>query len=86
VHLARAELGLLRNARGEPDWVGIRIADEEYGAVADGRRRRDQHIVDLEVAIWRECNASTIRAVLGKGCHGSQISVAKTLALALKPI
>jgi hypothetical protein len=61
----RARLVLLRDARSEPGWVGLRIADEEHGAVAVGRWRRDQHIVDLEVAIWREWNADTIRAVLG---------------------
>src|SRR3954470_8280366 len=63
-------LVLLRDARSEPGWVGLRIADEEHGAVAVGRWRRDQHIVDPEVAIWRECNAGTMRAVLGKGGHG----------------
>src|SRR2546428_12688480 len=63
-------LVLLWDARSEPGWVGLRIADEEHGAVAVGRWRRDQHIVDPEVAIWLECNASTIRAALGKGCHG----------------
>src|SRR4051794_40508355 len=63
-------LVLLRDARSEPDWVGLRIADEEHRAVAVGRWRWDQHIVDPEVAIGRECNAGTIRAVLGKGCLG----------------
>src|SRR5258708_6843571 len=63
-------LVLLRDARSEPGRVGLRIADEEHGAVAVGRWRRDQHVVDPEVAIWREWNAGTIRAVLGKGTHG----------------
>src|SRR6266404_3339043 len=61
---------LLRDARREPGGIGLRIADEEHGAVAGGRWRRDQHIVDLEVAIWREWNAGAIGAVFGKGCRG----------------
>src|SRR5258706_8963364 len=65
-----SRLVLLRDARSEPGRVGLRIADEEHGAVAVGRWRRDQHIVDPEVAIWREWNAGTIRAVLGEGSHG----------------
>src|SRR4051812_1434745 len=63
-------LVLLRDARSEPDWVGLRIADEEHGTGAVGRWRRDQHIVDPEVAIGLEGNAGPIRAVLGKGGHG----------------
>src|SRR5262245_16796263 len=60
----------LWDARSEPDWSGLRIADEEHGAVAVGRWRRVQHIVDPEVAIGRECHAGSIRAVLGEESHG----------------
>jgi hypothetical protein len=62
----RIELG---DARSKPG-PAHRLTDEEDGAVAVGRWRRDEHIVDPEVAVGRQRDTGRVSAVLDEGCHG----------------
>src|SRR5258705_6822148 len=67
--LSRSGLIDLRDARSKPSSAG-RHTDEEHGAVAHGRWRRHQHIVDPEVAVGRQRDTHNVRAELSEGSHG----------------
>src|SRR5260221_12473819 len=47
-----------------------RVADQEHRADASGRRQRREYVIDLEVTVGRQQNASRGRNPFGKGCGG----------------
>lgn len=57
------------DAGGEPR-PAAGVADEEHGAGAVTRWYRRQYIVDFEIAIGRQWDASKVGVVQGKGGRG----------------
>jgi hypothetical protein len=59
----------LLDARREPGQVARRTADEQHGCSAGGprRRRRRQHVVNLEVPVCGERNPRQVRIALDEG-------------------